>query len=150
MENAIVAPSGLHTMEYKRGNTDQRNAIMLERYKAIVRTFNPNNLKASDIGLKDIMMDRLKHAQGPVMGEKLWNKFNRIRKELRIMHTKIKTSPREIPSRMQLSQIYREWIAQQYKENKAGNLFCYIFVNKILIHIFQFECCRLPNLMMFL
>ncbi len=29
VENAIVAAAGLHTMEYKRGTTDQRNTIML-------------------------------------------------------------------------------------------------------------------------
>ncbi len=115
-----------------------------------MRTFHPNDFKASDVGLKSIMMDRLKHAQGPVTGEKLGNKFNAMRKEIHIMHTKIKTAPREVPSGKQLSQIYKEWIAQQYKENEAGNLFWFIFVHKVLIHIFISECCRLPNSMTFL
>ncbi len=77
-------------------------------------------------------MDRLKHAQGPVTGEKLWIKFTAIRKELRIMHTKIKTAPHDLPSRKQLSQVYKEWIAQQYKENKVSYGGIYVSVNNFL------------------
>lgn len=149
VKNAIVAAAGLHTMEYERGTTEQRNTIVLERYKAIVQSFHPNDFQGSDIGLKNIMMDRLKHAQGPVTGEKLWNKFNTIRKELRIMHTKIKTAPRDIPSGKQLNQVYKEWIAEQYKQNKVSNVCVSVSVNSfltvMLIQIFH----RLQNLTMF-
>ena len=150
VENAMIAAAGLHTMEYERGTTEQRNTIMLERYKAIVQTFHPNDFQASDVGLKNIMMDRLKHAQGPVTGEKLWNKFTAIRKELRIMHTKIKTAPHDIPSGKQLSQVYKEWIAQQYKENEVCYVGIYVSVNNfltlMLIPLFH----RLQSLTMYL
>ena len=106
-------------MEHERGTIEQHNAIMFDCCRAIMCAFHSRDFNASDIGLKNKMMDCLKHAQGLMTVYKLWNKFNSIWKDLCIMHTKIKTSPRDIPSGKQSNDVYRKWIALQYKESKV-------------------------------
>ena len=116
IENAIVAAAGLYTMEHKRGTAEQCNIITFDCYRSIMCSFHSRDFNTSNVGLESTMMDCLKHAQGSMTGEKLWNKFNTITKDLCIMYTQIKTFPHDIPSNKQLSDIYREWIALQYKE----------------------------------
>lgn len=82
VKNVIVAAGGLKTMEYEKGITEQCNKIIVECYKAIVQGFCTQDFKVTDLRLKNIMMDRLKHTQGPMTGEKFWNKFNATRKEI--------------------------------------------------------------------
>ena len=83
---------------------------MYEQYIALIDLFEADDFENVHDNLQEIMKDRLKHAQGQVTGEKLWNKYTAIQKELRLMHTRIKTNPRDIPSGKQLRDMYMDWL----------------------------------------
>ena len=126
VEIAVIAMAGSNTVEHERGDANQRNAIMYEQYIALVDLFEPDDFENVHDNLQEIMKDRLKHAQGQVTGEKLWNKYTSIRKELRLMHTRIKTNPRDIPSGKQLMDMYMDWLLTHFKELGVRLMFLFI------------------------
>ena len=67
-----------------------------------------------------------------------------------LLHTKIKTAPHSIPSGKQLSQVYKEWITQQYKENEVCYVGIYVSVNNFLTVMLVPLFHRLQSLTMYL
>ena len=99
---------------------------MYEQYIALVDLFEADDFENIHDNLQEIMKDRLKHAQGQVTGEKLWNKYTAIRKELGLMHTRIKTNPRDLPSGKQLRDMYMDWLLTHFKELGVRLMFLFI------------------------
>ena len=122
----MIAMAGSNTVEHERGDADQRNAIMYEQYIALVDSFEADDFENVHDNLQKIMKDRLKYAQGQVTGEKLWNKYTAIRKEPRLMHTRIKTNPRDIPSGKQLRDVNMDWLLTRFKELGVRLMFLFI------------------------
>ncbi len=64
---------------------------MYEQYISLIDSFEIDDFKNDNNSIQEIIKDWLTHAQGQVTGEKLWNKYTTIQKELGLMKTRIKT-----------------------------------------------------------
>ncbi len=89
---------------------------MYEQYISLIDSFEIDDFENVNDNLKETMKDWLKHAQGQVTGEKLWNKYTAIQKELWLMPTRIKTNPHYIPSGKQLRDVNMDWLLTHFKE----------------------------------
>ena len=99
---------------------------MYEQYISLIDLFEIDDFKNDNNSIQEIIKGWLKHAQGQVTGEKLWNKYTAIQKELHLRHTMIKTNPHDIPSGKQLRDMYMDWLLTRFKELGVRVMFLFI------------------------
>jgi hypothetical protein len=114
VEICILMEAGTPVSNERFTTTDIQNRMMLDRYVNLVRQFDSDNFASST--LQDEMTIKLYNGKKDITGDRLWQKFEDWRKELRTKYTpKMPSNISSIPSGHQLRDVYKEFALDCYK-----------------------------------
>ena len=121
MECTILIDAGAIVTDDKTMDTGRRNHLTKMTYKIIMDGF-PSHLLHPKC-MKKVMLTRLYQAKLDITCERLWDKFKEVCSDLQ---TNYKISD-DIPSGMQLRELYNTWLTNMYKKEHVS-YFCNVCV----------------------